>query len=117
MECVNCAEPSIEDQVMKKIENLLEQTDETTELAVIPYARWSEAPVLTSVDNHAFGGKYIYSIYLKSDQLRAVQIVGEGVNAGHLYPAAFGVISDGGGSRQSDLKERRLFVQDLSWEK
>ena len=38
LECVNCAETSIEDQVMKKIENLLEPTDETTELAVIPYA-------------------------------------------------------------------------------
>ena len=38
LECVNCVETSIEDQVMKKVENLLKLTDEATELAVIPYA-------------------------------------------------------------------------------
>ena len=38
LECVNCSEVSIEDPVMRKIDNLLEQTDDSTELAVIPYA-------------------------------------------------------------------------------
>ena len=37
-ECTNCMEFSIEDSVMEAIESLLEQTDESTELAVIPYA-------------------------------------------------------------------------------
>lgn len=37
-ECTNCTEFSIEDSVMQVIESMLEQTDETTELAVIPYA-------------------------------------------------------------------------------
>ena len=38
LECVNCSEISIEDPVMGKIEGLLKQTDDSTELAVIPYA-------------------------------------------------------------------------------
>ena len=38
LECVNCSEISIEDPVMRKIEGLLKQTDDSTELAVIPYA-------------------------------------------------------------------------------
>lgn len=37
-ECTNCMEFSIEDSVMEAIESLLEQTDESTELAVVPYA-------------------------------------------------------------------------------
>ena len=37
-ECTNCVEFSIEDSVMETIESMLEQTDEATELAVIPYA-------------------------------------------------------------------------------
>ena len=37
LECANCAEVSIEDPVMEKVESLLEQTDATTELAVITY--------------------------------------------------------------------------------
>ena len=37
-ECTNCTEFSIDDSVMQVIESMLEQTDETTELAVIPYA-------------------------------------------------------------------------------
>ena len=37
LECTNCMEFSIEDSVMATIESMLEQTDETTELAVIPY--------------------------------------------------------------------------------
>ena len=38
LECTNCPEFSIEDPVMEKIENLLEQTDEAAELEVIVYA-------------------------------------------------------------------------------
>ena len=38
LECTNCPEFSIEDPVMEKIENLLEQTDEAAELEVIAYA-------------------------------------------------------------------------------
>ena len=37
LECTDCMEFSIEDSVMATIESILEQTDETTELAVIPY--------------------------------------------------------------------------------
>ncbi len=38
LECGNCAEFSIEDQVMVRVERLFEQTGEAAELAVIPYA-------------------------------------------------------------------------------
>ena len=37
LECADCAELSIEDPIMEKVESLLEQTDESTELAVITY--------------------------------------------------------------------------------
>ena len=37
LECVDCLELSIEDPTMEKVESLLEQTDESTELAVITY--------------------------------------------------------------------------------
>ena len=37
LECGDCAEVSIEDPVMERVERLLEQTDATTELAVITY--------------------------------------------------------------------------------
>ena len=37
LECTNCAELSIEDPVMEKVEGLLEQTNAATELAVITY--------------------------------------------------------------------------------
>ena len=37
LECVDCAELSIEDPIMEKVEGLLEQTDDSTELAVITY--------------------------------------------------------------------------------
>ena len=42
LECADCAELSIEDPIMEKVESLLEQTDESTELAVITYpdVRW-----------------------------------------------------------------------------
>ena len=38
LECANCAEIAIEDHVMEKVDTMLQQTDKTTELAVIPYA-------------------------------------------------------------------------------
>ena len=38
LECANCLEFSIEDSVMERVENLLEQTDEAVELEVIAYA-------------------------------------------------------------------------------
>ena len=38
LECADCAEISIEDPVMERVETLLGQTDKATELAVIPYA-------------------------------------------------------------------------------
>lgn len=38
LECTNCTEFSINDLVMEKVENLLEQTDEAAELEVIAYA-------------------------------------------------------------------------------
>lgn len=38
LECTNCPEFSIEDSVMERVENLLEQTDEAVELEVIAYA-------------------------------------------------------------------------------
>ena len=38
LECTNCTEFSIEDPVMEKVENLLEQTGEAAELEVIAYA-------------------------------------------------------------------------------
>ena len=38
LECTNCTEFSIEDPVMAKVENLLDQTDEAAELEVIAYA-------------------------------------------------------------------------------
>ena len=38
LECTNCTEFSIEDPVMEKVENLLEQTDGAAELEVISYA-------------------------------------------------------------------------------
>ena len=37
-ECVSCGEFSLEDPVMRKVEILLQQTDQATELTVIPYA-------------------------------------------------------------------------------
>ena len=38
LECPNCTEFSIEDAIMEKVEQLLEQTDGAAELEVIAYA-------------------------------------------------------------------------------